>query len=765
MRSLSRKITLYLLVLWGGVAVVGFLGYMCLNAVHRASNDLIHSVYPSAEAALRVENAIYNAYQNTVVYCSYLHSDAKTEAGVALEQADQALAQYLAVTQNASEKQLTDLQMLLDDAKKHAVDCIQMTDMGMTPEEFQTHIGELTHVQLQVVLALRNAVAHEQQGVLASTQQIREEVDRGLIIFIGGAVVLLVTTLVIIYRLSETILPPVAALTEAAELFSKKNLHVRVNKDLPGEFGVLANAFNDMVLRIHRALEENENLLKEVTQSQKKYQDLYDHAPDGYCSLASDGTILEMNETELKRLGYRRLEVVGTQNMKDVVDISSVDVFQKAFQVLRESGKMIDVELVFKRTNGSTYPVRVNSTAVFGSDGVFQYCRCSVRDITKEKDLYRQLLQSQKLESLGTLSSGIAHDFNNLLTSMMGFSQLSMMQIEPDSQAYQNLDRVVKLGNQAAGLTRQLLTFSRQTTMNKNIISLGPIVKETVKVIERTFPEIIRIESNIDPHVSNIEADATQIQQVLMNLCVNARDAMSGGGSLTLSLTETDDIGDKIESKSDSDTYVCLSVKDTGAGIPNDIRERIFEPFFTTKEVGKGTGLGLSIVHGIIESHNGHIEINTAEGQGTEFLIYLPAVAENIQEHITETISKPGSETILLVEDDANVQEVTHDMLVEQGYRVLVTSQGAEGLEMFKKHYEDIDLVLTDVMMPEMDGLTLCSKIEQFAPQCKVLLMSGYEPSGEDTSQIIRGFLCKPFETQQLTEAVRKALESVALPV
>jgi len=261
--------------------------------------------------------------------------------------------------------------------------------------------------------------------------------------------------------------------------------------------------------------------------------------------------------------------------------------YDKAFAELKRKSVVVDLEVDIRRKDGSTFPARINSTAVFDGDGRFLYSRDTVRDTTREGELQSQLLQEQKLESLGTLAGGIAHDFNNLLTSIMGYSQLALASFEPSSKTHENLSRVVSLGDQAAGLIRQLLTFSRKAHSEKKAITLVPIAKETAKVMERTLPETIDVVTNIDKNVWNVEADATQMQQVLMNLCVNARDGMPDGGQLTIQLAN----GDSDASRPD-DRRVCLSVEDTGVGIPPEIQERIFEPFFTTKDVGRRNGAG-----------------------------------------------------------------------------------------------------------------------------------------------------------------------------
>ena len=762
MGSLNRRIWLYLLALWGGLVAIGAIGYVQLKTVERTSNDLIDGVYPSAAAALEVETAIHEAYKNTFVYCTYLDLGAKSETNKALDRAQTALQNYFAVSQNTSPQTFSRLESLIEDARSHASDCLAMTDNGMTPAEFQTHIPELSQIQLEAVLALREAAALEQSQMLKGTQEIEQSVATGLRIFLGGTLLLLAVTLGIGVRLSNDVLPPLAALTDAARRFSAQDLSIQVEEKFCGEFDILSNAFNAMADRIRSALNENTHLLQNVRESREKFRDLYDNAPDGYHSLAIDGTILEINNTELTWLQYSRKEIIGVKKLSDLIAESSLPAYRRAFNKLKRTGLIEDIELEFQREDGTTYFGRVNSTAFYDRAGILRHTRCSVRDITNERELQNQLVQSQKLESLGTLSGGIAHDFNNLLTSMMGFSQLAMLNIAPNSQEYQNLDRVVKLGAQAAGLTRQLLTFSRQTPMEKNVVSLTPLTKETIKVLERTLPETIQIYTQLNRDISNIEADATQLQQVLMNLCVNARDAMPDGGTLTISL-ENITLDHEITQRYGMDTpgdYVRLSVKDTGTGIPPHIQKRIFEPFFTTKEVGKGTGLGLSIVHGIVKSHGGHISLNTEPGTGTEFEVFLPAIEEEetTTEHVT--IQASGNETLLLVEDDTNVLEIAQKMLENQGYKVITASDGTEGLKYYHQNKNEIDLIISDIVMPQLSGLDMCREIAAVNPNARVLLISGYNTTEnlQDIGVVV-GFLPKPFELSRLGTEVRNALD------
>jgi PAS domain S-box-containing protein len=767
MLSMNRRILIYLLALWGGTAVLGAIGYLRLNAVQNVSRELLEETAPSVEAALQVENSIHTIFLNTYYYCSFRHDPAKTEVSKEIAAAQEALALYKKLSKAASPGNLEKLQALVDDVQVHALDCIRMTDEGMTSEEFSTHINALGQLQIDAAFELRKAALEEQKLMVKGADTIDRVTAQGLNIFIAGALVLLVVTLFIGYLLSRAILPPINDLTQAANRLSAEDLTARVDEHHPGEFGALAKTFNSMASSIQTTLQENARLFNSVKESREKFRDLYDNAPDGYHTLGPDGVLLEINNTELQWLGYERIDLAGRNKLAEILTESSKAKFLEAFLRLKEAGDLVDLELEVLCKDGSPLSVRINSTAVYDNQGSFLYSRDTVRDISKEQELRGQLLQAQKLDSIGTLAGGIAHDFNNLLTSIMGFSQLAMIDFDPASKTYQNLERVVHLGDQAAGLIRQLLTFSRQAHTEKRPLSLSPLVKETTKVLERTLPETIQISSQTHAGVHNISADATQMQQVLMNLCVNARDAMPDGGKLSISLQNVtlDPETARGHGEQTPGDYVRLSVADTGTGIPSQVIDRIFEPFYTTKAEGKGTGLGLAMVHGIVQSHGGHIQVHTSEDEGTELEIYLMAIKEEVPEETTSDRETPrGTETLLIVEDDANVREIAEKMLVGQGYRVIAARDGEEGLAAYESD-KTVDLVISDLVMPGLSGIELSEELTRRNPDVKILFISGYNKQEEVAAAMAKGaavgFLQKPFDLTILAAKVREALDEV----
>lgn len=460
--SVNRRILCLLAALWGGMVVVGAIGYTRLAAVQDVSENLVGGAALSARAALEVEAAVQTVFTSTYSYCSYMREPARNTTHAAIQSAQEALKRYGSLSPSATSGSIDKLDALVREVETHAVDCLDMADAGMAAEELSRPLDELRRIQVEASLALRQAASREQQTMVEAAAEIERVTAEGLNIFVIGSLASLMVALAVGYRLSRSVIPPINALTRASEEFSAEDPSSRVTDHLPGEFDILAQSFNTMADRIQAAVRQNAVLLQSVRESREKFRDLYDGAPDGYHSMGAEGTFLEVNNTELEWLGYTRGEITGNFQVEDVIAESSRGRFRKAFEDLKQTGVLEDVDVDLRRKDGSEFPVRINSRAVFGVDGRFLRSRDTLRDTTREQELRRQLLQAQKLESLGTLAGGIAHDFNNLLTSIMGFSQLALSGFDPSSKTHQNLTRVVDLGDQAADLIRQLLTFSRE---------------------------------------------------------------------------------------------------------------------------------------------------------------------------------------------------------------------------------------------------------------------------------------------------------------
>jgi two-component system cell cycle sensor histidine kinase/response regulator CckA len=381
-----------------------------------------------------------------------------------------------------------------------------------------------------------------------------------------------------------------------------------------------------------------------------------------------------------------------------------------------------------------------------------------------------QLRQAQKMEAVGKLAGGVAHDFNNLLTAITGHSEMCLKQLTPHDSLYRHVDQIKKAGDRAAALTRQLLAFSRKQILQPAVIDLNHVVVELSKMLQRLIGEDVDLLMGLEADLGRIRADPNQLEQVLMNLCVNARDAMPRGGKLTIE-TSNVELGEEFANRHiamSTGNYVMLAVSDTGCGMDLQTQDRIFEPFFTTKEVGKGTGLGLATVYGIVKQSGGNVWVYSEVGQGTTFKLYFPRVTEGVEKPkpVTEDWGLlAGSETILLVEDEEVVREMALEILQECGYRVLPAKDGPEALELALQLDGEIHLMLTDVVMPRMSGRELSNELIKRRPDIRVLYMSGYTDDAIVQHGVLEAgtaFIGKPFSMEALTRKVRETLDTAA---
>jgi len=388
-------------------------------------------------------------------------------------------------------------------------------------------------------------------------------------------------------------------------------------------------------------------------------------------------------------------------------------------------------------------------------------------DITKTKELEEQLRQSQKLESVGRLAGGIAHDFNNMLTAINGYSDLTLRQLKTDDPLRRYIEEIKKAGVRAASLTHQLLAFSRQQILQPKVLHLNRVITDTSDMLQRLIGEDVQLISVLHPKAGMVKADPGQLSQIIMNLAVNARDAMPQGGKLTIETVNIflDPNYARQHFGVIPGAYVMLAVSDTGTGMSPETQNHIFEPFFTTKEIGKGTGLGLATVYGIVKQSGGNISVYSEEGIGTTFKIYLPRVVEQAEAEdtkVTSDVLPQGTETILLVEDEDVVRTLTRQILEMCGYTVLEASNGIEALSLCEKVDCHIDLLMTDVVMPQMGGRELSERFTQIYPHMRILFTSGYTDDAIVRHGVIEAdtnFIQKPFTPDDLARKVRKILD------
>jgi PAS domain S-box-containing protein len=505
----------------------------------------------------------------------------------------------------------------------------------------------------------------------------------------------------------------------------------------------------------------------ELRRSEERYRDLVENARDIIYEHDLEGNYTVVNKAGEQVTGYTLLETLRL-NLSDLIAPEFID---KARQMLvrklaGESVTAYELELVSK--SGRRMAVEVNSRLVF-HDGVPVGVQGIARDVTERKQLEEQLRQSQKLEAIGQLAGGVAHDFNNLLTVIGGYSDLVLQRLPESSPLLASVTEIKKAGDRASALTRQLLAFSRKQMLQPSVLDLNSVVSSLERMLRRLIGENIDLVTITAPDLGQVKADPGQLDQVIINLIVNARDAMPAGGKLTVQ-TANVELGEEYSQNHlpcVPGNYIMLAVTDTGTGMDAETQSRIFEPFFTTKPAGKGTGLGLSTAYGIVKQSGGNIWVYSEVGKGTIFRIYLPRVDEPADESEVagKCVQPPprGSETILLVEDEEQVRQIAQQILTSLGYNVLTATNGQEALAIAQGYPKDIDLTITDVVMPQLGGRELIERLALLRPEMKVLYMSGYTNDAIVRHGLLAEqlqFIQKPFSADGLARKIRNVLDA-----
>jgi two-component system, cell cycle sensor histidine kinase and response regulator CckA len=510
---------------------------------------------------------------------------------------------------------------------------------------------------------------------------------------------------------------------------------------------------------------DNARLYGEVREAERRYHQFFEDDLTGDFISTADGQVLECNRAFARMLGFSSVEDALRADISRIY--RSPEQREQFLEELRAKKKLELHEMELRRVDGRAVHIIENVIGTFDEAGNLTAIKGYMFDITERKALEQQFLQAQKMEVVGLLAGGIAHDFNNLLTVIRGNTQLLLADVDAKDDRRESVEEIDRASMRAGELIHQLLAFSRRQVLLPQVVDLNATIAEMRRMVRSTVGENIELITALAPELDRVMVDPGQLQQVIMNLVVNARDAMPEGGVLTL---ETANVEVSAEvawqlGELEPGEYVLLRVGDTGVGMPSEVRAHVFEPFFTTKEVGKGTGLGLSTVYGIVRQSGGFLSVESDVGRGTSILIYFPRTDARtpLLPHVPEPDAPTGMETVLLVEDEQAVRFLARRVLERSGYHVLEAASGMEALEIARSYDGEIDLLLTDVVMPRIGGLKVADELTRHRPGLRVLFMSGYtdEAVVQSTEVIARSaFLQKPFTPQALASRVRDVLDS-----
>ena len=517
-------------------------------------------------------------------------------------------------------------------------------------------------------------------------------------------------------------------------------------------------------LQINTNITERKTWEEALRRSEERYRRFVDEDLTGNLIMRPDGSILTCNPAFVRAFGFASIEEALSANFNSLLRHRKDGA--ELFASVREEGAVERHELEMRQPHGEPVYVAARLVGSFDGKGQLTELRGYLFNDTKRKRLEHQLIQAQKMEGLGTLAGGIAHDFNNILTIILGYaSQLEIRHPRPEQipTAVKVIKEAVERG---ATLVQQLLTSARQTEARLSAVDLNALLREVERMLQATFPKMINFKLDLDPNFPLVTADRSQIHQVLLNLCVNARDAMPNGGTIFMqtSLAARTEVGQYFTG-AEAERYACISVQDNGTGMTPEIKAHIFEPFYTTKERAKGTGLGLSVVYGVVNNHNGFVQVESEPGAGTTFHVYLPVEQDSARAEnglVSDQPFRTGQpQTILLVEDEDMLRELGIEILSSEGYRVLAARDGVEAVELFATHRDDIGLVVCDLGLPRLGGREAFLKMKEIKSSVRAIVASGYlEPSLR--SEILKAGVIdtiqKPYDFRELLERIRSII-------
>ncbi len=578
------------------------------------------------------------------------------------------------------------------------------------------------------------------------------DVQKELRIIVRNNIILsLVITLIAFFAIhiliSRMVIRPVLDLHKSVSRYKEGSLPDAVSVHAADEIGELALEFNNMSRAIR---ERNEKLVE----SEERIKSLFERVEHAIFGLDSEGNLIEANTKFTKMFGP----------VKNIRNLLSSEKKAQEYLTHSLSSKVVHAEERLMDKNGNEIVVLLSMYPEIDGNGNVEGYDGYIIDITEKKRLEERLIRSQKMEAVGTLVGGMAHEFNNLLTAILGYSEIMQSMVKEGDEYYKPVNIIYQAATRGAEFGRKILTITRKEKIETKPVTINDVITNSLDLLQRTLPKDIEIIVKLSDDIPLINADPSQIQQVIVNLAINARDAMPEGGKLFI---ETSTISDRNDLPGDMHdvrrSFIKISVADTGTGIDMETQSKIFDPFFTTKEVGKGTGLGLYIVHSIVTNHGGYINLYSEPLRGTQFNIYLPVTGVSEPEAARDEEDLRGSGTLLVIDDESDVRELCKDLLTTLGYTVLLADSGSAGINVYREKKDEISLVILDMIMPKMGGREVFQNLKTIDPEVKILLCSGFGQNGfAGIEELLRKgaveFVQKPFSRHAIGLALKKAL-------
>ncbi|MFC1856007.1 PAS domain S-box protein [Thermodesulfobacteriota bacterium] len=615
-------------------------------------------------------------------------------------------------------------------------------------------------------------------GSLSQEARTRLSKQQGQMTYLVASTAFLLALIVLLISLFvlKKVIMPILELRDRADVIGKGEINQSIEIKSDDEIGALADSFNKMTINLRSYMDKLEMKKNELKESEEKYRAFIEGTDDLITQVDANGNLLYVNHASEKIFGLKPAECIGKSAFQFIHPedrIATQESFKSWAESKPPSAKYGNRQV---NSNGEIFHMLWNMNLHYDEKGDIKIINGIARDMTNEiiaqsekEELRKQFLQSQKMETVGLLSGRISHDFNNMLTPIVGFSRIVYDRLPEDSSEKDMVKRIYNSGKKAANLIDQLLMVSKRQVLENRVCNLTKIIRDMSDLFLTTTGEDVKLNLIADTEVNNIMGDVTQIEQVMLNLAVNARQAMPNGGTLTIEVKDVliDDEYVRVHQDVHKGNYVVLSVGDTGVGMSPEVQMRIFEPFFTTKGEDKGTGLGLSTVYGIVKQHNGFIWAYSELGEGTIFKIYFPAFQAEIKEEAIEEvqINVEGSETILVVDDKPIIHQMIGQILQPKGYNVLEAENADEAIKAYSAYDGDVNLLITDVVMPDMNGWELYKKIKALNPKIKVLFASGFVESPIVLFNIQEKgypFIKKPLDPHDLLRKIRIILDKQA---